>query len=173
MFTVDSSPPFFLSAPLALRGRRYPPPIGSSQVPSTTPACCSSSVVSLLELTFVAPCIIPSVWLLFCLPRGGRELAFFSLTLSRTTFPGAFFIFLPSRNTSIKKKLPIDVWDCVELSRFFSPAPPLSCERDEFHEVGSKSRFFICIKWINAFTGCSTRLEGDRKVCFSVSSERR
>lgn len=76
------------------------------------PACCSSSSISLLELTVVTPCIILLVWLLVLLPPGGAGSSgflLFDFAVSSKAIPRAFFIFLPSRNASIKRKVPIDV----------------------------------------------------------------
>lgn len=99
-------------------------PLPSS--PSTIPARYCSSSISLLELTVVAPCIILLVWLLVLLPPGGAASAgflLFDFAVSRKAIPRAFFIFLPSRNASIKRKVPIDVLGLCEKFKVFFSTP--------------------------------------------------
>lgn len=119
--------------------------------PSTMPAYRSSSSLSLslLELTVVAPCIILLVWLLVLLPPGGATSAGFLLSdfaVSRKAIPRAFFIFLPSRNASIKKKVPIDV---LGLSRNFkvffytSEMTFMSAPLERSDQYGFKSQAFL------------------------------
>lgn len=109
----------------------------------------SSLSLSLLELTVVAPCIILLVWLLVLLPPGGATSAGFLLSdfaVSRKAIPRAFFIFLPSRNASIKKKVPIDV---LGLSRNFkvffytSEMTFMSAPLERSDQYGFKSQAFL------------------------------
>lgn len=109
----------------------------------------SSLSLSLLELTVVAPCIIILVWLLVLLPPGGATSAGFLLSdfaVSRKAIPRAFFIFLPSRNASIKKKVPIDV---LGLSRNFkvffytSEMTFMSAPLERSDQYGFKSQAFL------------------------------
>lgn len=110
-------------------------------VPSTTPACCSYSSIFLLELTFVAPCIIPSVRLLFLLPPGGGEPAFFSLTLlwPERRSPELSLFSFPAETRVLRRKFLL-MFRIVRKFQGF-PASEMNFMRSD--RCGFKSRDFL------------------------------
>lgn len=83
----------------------------------------------------------------FSLPSWWESARFllFDFAVSRKAIPRAFFIFLPSRNTSIKRRVPIDVWDWVEVSRFFHASEMnfMSTPLERLDQYGFKAQPFL------------------------------
>lgn len=102
--TEDPGPPLLSSSHKSLHANNN----------STASPCSFSLSVSSVELTFVTPCIILLVWLLFLLPPGEREstpFLLFDFSASREALPRAFFIFLHSTDISSERGL-----ECVDCS---------------------------------------------------------
>lgn len=110
-----------------------PSAVLASHVPSTTPARCSPSSIFLLELTFVAPCIIPSVRLLFLLPPGGGEPAFFSLTLlcPERRSPELSLFSFPAETRVLRRKFLLMFRIVWKFQGFFLPASEMNFMRSD------------------------------------------